>query len=213
MRRAGLGGGPARRRSTKRREDAMLDYNTDTRLQAVRDRADRLASDMRHSRPLGPDGVGNPSWATRLQPASAVFADAGTRPSTRRERSYDRAPVRGRRAVGFLDWARRRVAAAVACVNADVAHQVSAWIVGGSNFVVPGRCCAGRTTRAIAIPRTLLLSTPMAIVPSPPPARFPCAGAEPVQVLPFGPRCHSPCPCVHTMSASLPWTMRKRIVA
>jgi len=41
----------------------MLDYNTDTRLQAVRDRADRLASDMRHSRPLGPDGVGNPGWA------------------------------------------------------------------------------------------------------------------------------------------------------
>jgi len=41
----------------------MLDYNTDTRFQAVRDHADRLASDMRRSRPLSPDEAGIPATA------------------------------------------------------------------------------------------------------------------------------------------------------
>jgi hypothetical protein len=41
----------------------MLDYNTDSRIQAVRDHADRLASDMRRSRPLNPDEAGFPGRA------------------------------------------------------------------------------------------------------------------------------------------------------
>jgi len=40
----------------------MLDYNTDTRRQAARDQVDRLAAEMRHSRPLGPDEAGYPGW-------------------------------------------------------------------------------------------------------------------------------------------------------
>ncbi|HET7759621.1 MAG TPA: hypothetical protein VFK62_06835 [Gaiellaceae bacterium] len=52
----------------------MLDYNTDTRFQAVRDQADRLASDMRRSRPPGHDETGHAGLA-RLGSALAARAD------------------------------------------------------------------------------------------------------------------------------------------
>jgi hypothetical protein len=41
----------------------MLDYDTNSRLQGAREHADRLASEMRRSRPLNPDEVGYPGWA------------------------------------------------------------------------------------------------------------------------------------------------------
>jgi hypothetical protein len=41
----------------------MLDYDTNSRLQAARDHAERLAAEMRRSRPLNPDEVGYPGWA------------------------------------------------------------------------------------------------------------------------------------------------------
>jgi hypothetical protein len=41
----------------------MLDYDTSSRLQAAREHTDRLAAEMRRSRPLTPDEVGYPGWA------------------------------------------------------------------------------------------------------------------------------------------------------
>lgn len=41
----------------------MLDYDTNSRLQAAREHADLLAAEMRRSRRLKPDEVGYPGWA------------------------------------------------------------------------------------------------------------------------------------------------------
>lgn len=49
----------------------MLDYDTKSRLQAASDQADRLASDMRRSRPLNPDEGADPGLA-RLGPVLAA---------------------------------------------------------------------------------------------------------------------------------------------
>jgi len=38
----------------------MIDYDTNSRIQAARDQADRLADEMRRTRPLNP---GDPGWA------------------------------------------------------------------------------------------------------------------------------------------------------
>jgi hypothetical protein len=40
----------------------MIDYDTNSRLQSARDHADRLAAEMRRSRPLRPDEAGYPGW-------------------------------------------------------------------------------------------------------------------------------------------------------
>jgi hypothetical protein len=49
----------------------MIDYDTTSRLRSAHDHADRLASDMRHSRPPGLDDAGSTGRA-RLGSALAV---------------------------------------------------------------------------------------------------------------------------------------------
>ena len=57
----------------------MLDYNTDSRIQAVRDHADRLASDMRRSRSLSPDEAGFPGRARLVSAIARVGRLRGRR--------------------------------------------------------------------------------------------------------------------------------------
>jgi hypothetical protein len=41
----------------------MIDYDTNSRIQAARDRADRLADEILRTRPLERDEAANPGWA------------------------------------------------------------------------------------------------------------------------------------------------------